>query len=55
MYLDPGFGSMIIQFVVAGLAACGAYFVIFRKRIAEFFQNRKGASAKSDASDNTKE
>ncbi len=41
MYLDPGFGSMIIQGIVAALAAGGAYLILMRKKIVAFFQNRK--------------
>jgi len=41
MYLDPGFGSMLIQGIVAALAAGGAYLILMRKKIAAFFQNRK--------------
>ena len=42
MYLDPGFGSMIIQFIIAGIAACGMYAVIFRKKIKDFFLRKRG-------------
>ncbi|MGI6172964.1 MAG: hypothetical protein ACOYI8_03590 [Christensenellales bacterium] len=46
MYLDPGFGSMIVQFVIAAIAVCGGYLVIFRKKVAAFFRkNKKDASA----------
>lgn len=41
MYLDPGFGSMLIQGIVAALAAGGAYLILMRKKIVAFFQNRK--------------
>lgn len=41
MYLDPGFGSMLIQGIVAALAAGGAYLILMRKKITTFFQNRK--------------
>ena len=40
MYLDPGFGSMLIQAVIAVIAAGGAYLLMFRKRIASFFKGR---------------
>ncbi len=33
MYLDPGFGSMIIQVIIAFFAAFGAYLVLIRKKI----------------------
>ena len=45
MYLDPGFGSMIIQGIVALIAGCGAYLILIRKKIAAFFRGRKAAKA----------
>lgn len=33
MYLDPGFGSMIIQLVVAAIATCGAFLIILKNKI----------------------
>jgi hypothetical protein len=33
MYLDPGFGSMVIQMVIAGAAALGAGLFMFRQKI----------------------
>ena len=42
MYLDPGLGSMIIQIVVAGIAACGALLFSFRTRIKAWWAGRKG-------------
>lgn len=41
MYLDPGFGSMIIQGLIALIAGCGAYLIIIRKKIVAFFKVRK--------------
>lgn len=41
MYLDPGIGSMIIQFVVAAIAACGGLLFAFRARIKAFFNKNK--------------
>ena len=40
MYLDPGFGSMVIQMVIASFAVAGTMFGIFRHKVKEFF-NRK--------------
>lgn len=42
MYTDPGFGSMIIQFAIAGIAACGAYFYIVRGKIKKFIDKKRG-------------
>ena len=41
MYLDPGFGSLIIQMLVASFAAAAAMFGIFRVKIATFFKRGK--------------
>lgn len=41
MYLDPGFGSMIIQVIIAFIAAFGAYIVIIRKKIYSFVFRKK--------------
>ncbi len=40
MYLDPGFGSMLVQLLVAGLAVAGAVFGIFRTKIAAFLKRK---------------
>lgn len=55
MYLDPGFGSMIIQFIIAGIAACGMYAVIFRKKIMDFFSRKRGVTPEAGAEDKTEE
>lgn len=41
MYLDPGFGSMIIQVIIAFFAAFGAYLVLIRKKVASFIFRKK--------------
>lgn len=41
MYLDPSFGSMIIQVLIAALAAGGACLAIFRQKIAKLFKRGK--------------
>jgi hypothetical protein len=41
MYLDPGFGSMLIQAFIGLIAVAGSSFYLFRQRIKTFFQNRK--------------
>ncbi len=50
VYLDPGFGSMLIQAIIAVIAAGGAYLLMFRKRIAGFFKGKgaQSAAAKED-------
>lgn len=42
MYLDPGFGSMILQIVLAGLLGVGVFLRIFWKRITGFFRKDQG-------------
>lgn len=44
MYLDPGFGSMIIQVIIAFFAAFGAYIVIIRKKIVSSIFRKKQES-----------
>lgn len=41
MYFDPGFGSMVIQALLAALATCGAVFILFRDKIKAFFSKKK--------------
>lgn len=38
MYLDPGFGSMLIQLLVAGFAVLGGFFVAFRRKLKKYFK-----------------
>ena len=52
MYLDPGFGSMLIQVIVAVIAAAGAYILIFKKSIVGFFKKLRGGKSKAEAKDN---
>ncbi len=49
MYLDPGFGSMLIQVIVAVIAAAGAYLLIFKKSIAGFFQRLRGGKQSAES------
>lgn len=51
MYLDPGFGSMVIQIVIAGIAAMGTGFFMFRQKIKEWLRLRNGkeSGAETDA------
>lgn len=46
MYLDPGFGQMIIQVIVAAVAAGGAYVLLFKDKLKGLFKRgKKGAQA----------
>lgn len=40
MYLDPGFGSMVLQFILAGLLGVGVIFRVFWKRIKNLFTKK---------------
>lgn len=41
MYLDPGFGGMMVQLIIALVAAGGALIYTFRRKISEFFKKNK--------------
>jgi hypothetical protein len=41
MYLDPGFGSMLIQALIGFIAVAGSSLYLFRQKIKAFFLNRK--------------
>jgi len=41
MYLDPGFGSMIIQALVAGIAVCSVVLYTLRDKIKYLFSKKK--------------
>lgn len=41
MYLDPGFGSMIIQVVVAAIATCGVAVYLMKSKIKTFLTNAR--------------
>jgi hypothetical protein len=44
MYFDPGFGSMIIQAVLAVLAAGGVVWLTLRKRLKTIFSKKKNTN-----------
>ena len=50
MYLDPGFGSMVIQMIIAGIAAIGAYLYIIRAKIKKLFSKKKNSHAEAKIS-----
>lgn len=45
MYLDPGFGGMLVQVIVALIAAGGAILFSFRKKIKKVFSKNKNQEA----------
>lgn len=48
MYLDPGFGSMLIQFLVAGVATAGAVLFMLKGKLQALF-HKKGAQGDEEA------
>jgi hypothetical protein len=48
-YLDPASGSMIIQALIAGIAAVSVSIGVFWRRIRSFFRGKKKEEEKSDA------
>ena len=52
MYLDPGFGSMVIQLLVAGFAVLGTAFYFLRGKIRNLFKRDPKDAAAADASQN---
>jgi len=41
MYLDPGFGSMVLQLVLAGILGAGVLIRVFWKKIKGIFQKKQ--------------
>jgi len=41
MYLDPNFGSMIIQLIIGVIAAAGAYLMIARQQVEAVLFKKK--------------
>lgn len=50
-YLDPGTGSMIVQAVIAALAAAGVAFSVFRRKLRAFVGRILGKEKKSKDED----
>jgi hypothetical protein len=46
-YLDPGSGSMIVQGILATIAACGAYFGMHWRKFRDFLDRRSAGSDKT--------
>lgn len=44
MYFDPGFGSMLIQLLVAGIAVAGAVFLSVKGKLKGLFTKNKKPS-----------
>lgn len=50
MYLDPGFGSMIFQLIVALIAGLGAYLALAKKKAISLF-NKKNKTNMEDSNE----
>jgi hypothetical protein len=44
LYLDPGSGSILIQFLIAAVAAAGIFFATSWRRIKKIFHRKSGES-----------
>lgn len=53
-YLDPGTGSMVVQAVIAALAAAGVAFSVFRRKLRAFVARMFGKEKNSKDEDITK-
>ena len=53
-YIDPGSGSMILQAIVASIAAGFAFFSVFWQRIKVRFFSAKSDVKKEETDDETK-
>jgi len=53
-YLDPGTGSMVVQAVIAALAAAGVAFSVFRRKLRAFVARMFGKGKNSKDEDITK-
>jgi hypothetical protein len=49
MYLDPGFGSLVIQVIVAGIAAVSVVFFSMKARIKGWFSKKDNKIEKQSA------
>ena len=46
MYLDPAFGGMLLQVIIAVVAVGGGIIYSFRRKIKAFFSKNKGETKK---------
>ena len=47
-YIDPGTGSMVVQAVLAAIAACAVGMGVFRRRFKDFWGRLFGRDRKKD-------
>lgn len=51
MYFDPGFGSMVIQIIVASVAGIGAYLLAFKSKFSGMFNKNKSTNVADQLED----
>ena len=54
MYLDPGFGGMLVQVIIAIVAVGGGFVYSFRRKIRTLFSKNGKDEVKAKASKKTK-
>ena len=47
MYLDPGFGGMLLQIIIAMIAVSGATLFAIRKKLKGFFGRKRNKEMKT--------
>lgn len=55
MYFDPGSGSMIIQLIIAAIAAGGATLLAFKNKIKLFIRRHRSKTKNEDISKENEE
>ena len=53
-YIDPGIGSIILQGIIASIAAVGVFFSGVRRKIYNFFCKLKNSFSKETKNDTDK-
>ena len=53
-YIDPGIGSIILQGIIASIAAVGVFFSSVRRKIYNFFSKLKKSFSKETKNDTDK-
>jgi len=53
MYLDPAFGGMLLQVIIAIVAVGGGLLYSYRRKIRNFFSKNKTEDAKASKAKNT--
>jgi len=54
-YLDPGTGSLVLQFIVGGILGIALTLKIFWRRIVSMFTGKKSSPEESESGDQPEE